>query len=117
LGVPDVVLEQLRPRNCLFQSWLAFTVNSEFVWNANSMPMLLLSAMAQGNFMRKMSVLQHALLPRREFLRDYYEETKFAHPLLFPARMVIHWLIMFLPGGIVRHLFGHRLWNGTQMKV
>jgi hypothetical protein len=115
--VPDMVLNNLRPGNMAIQSLLAFTINSEFVWNANSIPMLLLSGLVHGDFKRKISILAGAFFPSRQFLHDYYSGTKLDRYWLLPVRLFVHWLILLLPGGAVRRVFGYRLWKRTQMRI
>jgi len=109
--VPIEVLDELAPSSGALSKVLTFTVNPEFLWNAESLPMLLLNAVFLGEQKRKLRVLSECLAPSRQFLSDYYcggAELNWWQAILL---LLVHWLVLILPSGLVRITFGGLLWT------
>lgn len=110
-SVPAEVLAQLAPeqRNTIAKG-VTFTVNPEFVWNLESLPVLLLNAAFLGDRQRKLRVLSQCLFPDKQFLSDYYAAGRKLRWWQFPFILIIHWLVLLLPAGAVRLTFGQWFW-------
>ena len=128
--VPISVLNSLRPfRFDLLRQWFAFSTNTGFLWNANSLAVLLLTAVISESPKRYLQALIKSCLPTRDFLRRYYGadknsvgekrsgaavSTTNSAPKSSIAevskRLLQHWLVLMLPGGLVRHTLGRRIW-------
>ncbi len=109
--IPDGVLLELKPASRgLHRRIFTFTVNTEFLWNSASLPMLLLNACFLGNSRRKLQALKQTIWPRARFLSDYYsagDSITWNYPLV----LMLHWLVLLLPGGLVRRTFGRLIWK------
>lgn len=105
--VPNNVIEQLAPPSCnVAARLLTFTADPEFLWNSSSILDLLQNACFLGDRKRKLEVLAACFFPDAKFLSDYYCNGAAVSPLRMPILLIIHWLIVVLPGGISRRLFG-----------
>jgi hypothetical protein len=110
--VPSEVLNELSPRNDSYISRVVtYNVNPEFIWNQESLPMLLLNAMFLGDRQRKLTVIGECLRPSKLFISQYYANGKELSTGQFVALVIIHWLVLFLPGGLVRLTFGQWFWK------
>ncbi|HEY9791906.1 MAG TPA: nucleotidyltransferase family protein [Candidatus Obscuribacterales bacterium] len=109
--VPTEVLDELAPSSSMFSNVFTFTVSPEFLWNAESLPMLLLNAVFLGDQRRKVRVLLECLAPSRQFLSDYYcggaAKLNCWRAMFL---LLVHWLVLTLPSGLVRLTFGRFLW-------
>jgi hypothetical protein len=115
--IPEAVLRQLRTWQVkLVPGSVMLATSTEFVWNCNSLPMLLLNALVMGDGQRKMRVLFLSLFPARQFLARYYAEGKsiVCHNYLFC--LVLHWLLLFLPAGLIRRTYGKYIWKDEQVE-
>lgn len=97
-SIPDDLLISFRPKS----KWFSYTVNPRFVWNSNSLPMLMLNAAISADGRRKWSALNASFHPSDQFMTEYYGSKE-----LFLA----HWLVMLLPAGLVRRSFGKFMWG------
>lgn len=113
--VPNVVLAKLRPNGPIWQQQITLTISPFFVWNATSLPMMLANACLSSDWKRKTSMLARSIFPSREFLAAYYSKnrclTNFSHlPIL-----LLHWLNLLSPGGLVRSGMGKYLWTDNRI--
>lgn len=118
LSCVDDVVAQLEPsRLALMARFFIFTVTPLFYWNTSSFPMLLANAIFSDDASRKLEVLKTSLLPHRQFLSNYYCEGAKLSLISYPVVLLLHWLVLFLPGGLVRRTFGVHLWRGAQFGI
>jgi hypothetical protein len=106
----------LAPHDRAARKILFFTVTPLFYWNTSSLPVLALNAAVADDSPRKFAALGESLLPAQEFLSQYYAGGK---PLSFATRalaILLHWLVLLLPGGVVRRTFGQFLWPNAQVR-
>jgi len=116
--VPQEVIDKLSPKKLgALSKVLTFTINTEFLWNSASLPMLLLNAAYLGDGKRKMKVLKETLFPSKSFLSKYYLGKEQMPFLLIPACLFIHWLVVLLPAGVVRRTFGLLIWRSSTKKL
>jgi len=110
--VPDWLLERLAPpsRNPLRRQ-LAYCVSTEFLWNSASLPMLALNAWLLGDGQRKRSALRQVICPSSSFLESYYAGGRHVSRWQRPFVLMLHWLVVLLPGGLVRRTFGRLFWK------
>lgn len=109
--VPDSVLVQLKPRINMFNCFGCFTVSYPFVWNATSLPVLLMNAGFSSDGKRKRDLLLKAFIPADQFLADYYGGGKPIDPLKHLFYLIVHWLVIIFPGGIIRRTVGQIFWT------
>lgn len=112
-NIPNDVLSELGSGGILARS-LVNSVSTEFIWNANSLPMLVLNAAVMGDGRRKMRILERSFLPNDTFLSSYYLNGK---PVTMWNRirsLVLHWLVLIMPAGIIRHTFGKTYWANEE---
>lgn len=117
--VPNEVLHELLPvRQGLFNRTYNFTASPSFVWNASSLPMLLLNAYVSSDKQRKLQLLKKAILPSNQFLHAYYalngSEDSFLKLLFY---RILHFFVLVLPGGVVRRTFGPLIWKNSDKSV
>jgi len=110
-AIPSSVLEALAPSNSIILKYCVFTANPHFVWNVNSLPMLIWNALVSEDRMRKLSILARSLLPDRVFLSKYYLRGNRLTLMQHITCLMWHWLVLLLPAGIVRRSFGQILWH------
>jgi hypothetical protein len=106
--VPPPVMQELKPQHtnaALFI--LAFIVHPEFVWNSSSLPSMCLSSLISTDRKRRYRALWSAFSPSKDFLTQYYCRPK---QIPWMICLVLHWLIIVLPGGMVRRTFGPIIW-------
>lgn len=111
-NIPDFVLDQLSPSASGFAGrYLSFTISPAFVWNTTSLPMLLLNANVSDDRQRKLKLLRKAMFPPTEFLKRYYAKNAGELTAAGYAKLILlHWLVLLLPGGVVRRTFGRLVW-------
>jgi hypothetical protein len=110
--IPLDVMEALSPSSYSpADRLLAFTVDTEFLWNSAAITGLLWNACFVGDSQRKFAVLNKALMPDRKFLSEYYCHGQQISWVLYPWVLFVHWLVLLLPGGVVRRTFGKLLWS------
>jgi len=109
-SVPELVLEQLSPFHIIWHRVTGFTVSPFFVWNATSLPMLVFNAVTSTDRNRKFSLLSRSVCPPADFLSQYYNHGCQLTPVTFVVSLFLHWLVLLLPGGLVRRTLGSRLW-------
>lgn len=73
--------------------------------------MLLLSALAGENRKRKVDMLARSWLPGLKFLSGYYNRGKALSTLDRLRCLLLHWIVMILPAGVVRRTFGPQIWR------
>jgi len=106
--VPYAVLCQLSPLPQLDKFLIEFAVSPYFVWNATSLPMMLANALTAADGDRKFSILKQSFFPSRVFLTRYYANGNWrSNSALL---LILHWLVLAVPGGLVRTLFGKWMW-------
>lgn len=111
-AMPEQVLSELHTwRTQFIPAAVMLATSTEFVWNCNSMPMLLLNALVMGDGRRKIRVLLLSLMPSSQFLSQYYAEGKSIvwHNYLY--YLLLHWLLLFLPAGLIRRTYGRYIWK------
>jgi hypothetical protein len=110
--IPPAVISQLSPKTGgSFAKLFTYTTRTEFLWNAGSLMELSLNACFLGDRARKNKVLLESLFPSRQFLSSYYWFGSQLHWWNYPLCLILHWLVLLLPGGIVRKTFGPWLWK------
>jgi hypothetical protein len=110
--IPPVILEELEPRATgLLPRCLTFTTNPEFLWNSASLPQLWLSTCFLGDSARKRAALGRCLLPPGDFLSRYYLNGRPLSWWMYPVVLAVHWLVLALPGGLIRRTFGRLIWG------
>jgi len=115
--VPPQVIELLQPATRL-SKYLCFVGSSQFVWNSSSLAMLLFNAAISEDRVRKLKVLAASWLPPRSFLLDYYAPgARMVTPFTVPICLVLHWLVLTLPAGLVRRTIGQWIWPVTQKRL
>lgn len=108
-NVPPDIMDMLGSGGTLTRP-MVNCVSTEFIWNANSLPMLVLNACVLGDGKRKMRILKESFFPDDQFLSKYYLDGK---PLGDWDRLkcqLMHWLVLVLPAGVVRQSFGKKYW-------
>ncbi|MBX9879476.1 MAG: nucleotidyltransferase family protein [Candidatus Obscuribacterales bacterium] len=108
--IPDEVIDELG-NNVVLTAPLMKFVSTEFVWNANGLAMLVLNAMTMGDGKRKLRILSESIFPDDQFLSDYYCDGQKLNILSRLKSIVLHWLVLFLPAGVVRKMFGYAYWK------
>ncbi len=108
--IPDEVMDELGKGVVLARPLTNF-VSTEFVWNANGLPMLVLNAVTMGDGKRKLRILSESIFPDDQFLSDYYCDGQKLNVLSRLKSIVLHWLVLFLPAGVVRKTFGNAYWK------
>lgn len=108
--VPEEVMAELS-RGGKFTRPLVNLVSTEFVWNANGLPMLVLNAATLGDGKRKMQILQKSFFPDDEFLSNYYCDGRNLRLFTRVQLLVLHWLVLLLPAGVIRKTFGRLYWK------
>ncbi len=115
--IPEDVLRQLRTWQAkLVPGGVMLATSTEFVWNCNSLPMLLLNALVMGSSQRKMRVLFLSLFPSRQFLSQYYADGKSIVWHNYLLCLVLHWLLLFLPAGLIRRTYGRYIWKDDKLE-
>jgi hypothetical protein len=110
-NVPQDVMDELSPRSCSpADRLLCFTVDMEFLWNAAAISGLVQNAYFVGDRKRKLGALKKAFMPDRKFLSEYYCQGHAISWILYPIVLALHWLVVLMPGGVVRRTFGKVLW-------
>lgn len=110
--VPDFVFAELRPKyiNSPYRPFL-LSVSTEFIWNCNSLPMLLLNATLLGDSKRKQKVLLQMFFPTKEFLANYYAGGALIQWWNYWYYLLLHWLVLICPGGLIRRTIGPFIWH------
>ncbi len=110
--VPPAVLDELAPRNCgILVSSFTLTTNTCYLWNATSLPMLLLNALFLGDRRRKLGVLKECICPDEKFLRNYYCGGRTLSWVASLLCRLLHLLVLLFPGGLTRRIFGPHVWR------
>lgn len=111
----DSVIEDLTPADeKMSRRWLMFTVTPLFYWNTSSLPMLYANAKLADDSQRKLRVIQESLRPSKQFLSNYYLGGRPVTFFSYMYAMLLHWLVLWLPGGVVRRTFGKLIWRENQ---
>jgi hypothetical protein len=108
--IPHSVIERLAPGKNNLRHAGEFLASPYFVWNATSLPMLLLNAAAATDRRRKLALLSKSLMPPREFLLQYYRGIAGPSSVSMLMALWLHWIVVLLPGGLIRRTFGHWVW-------
>lgn len=109
--VPEAVLVTLRKKDeSFFGHLFSFTVTPLFYWNTSSLLMLWANALMSTDSRRKINALNRCILPDKHFLAKYYCGAENISPAKHLLVLPLHWLVLLLPGGIVRRTFGQWLW-------
>jgi hypothetical protein len=119
--IPDFVFAELKPKHMdSLVAPLLPAISMEFLWNCNSLPMLLLNAAFIGDSKRKYKVLQEVFFPNKEFLANYYAYGKPITWWNYWYYLLINWLIIIFPAGLIRRTIGPLIWrradNSPQVK-
>lgn len=109
-AVPEEVMSELESGGKLTRP-LVNQVSTEFVWNANGLPMLVLNAAILGDGKRKVRILQKSFVPHDQFLSDYYLAGQKLNYWSRLKCLSMHWLVLLLPAGVVRRTFGKTYWK------
>ncbi len=116
LSNADQVIQALSPKaQGVLQRLLTFSVTPLFYWNTSSVPMLIANAKFSDDSSRKMRVLKESFWPSKQFLSKYYCGGNKLGVMSTAFALVLHWLILWLPGGIVRRTFGKLIWRQNQI--
>ncbi len=110
--VPAGTLEGLAPKKPEWATkYLTFTTTTEFLWNTATLPALLANALLLDDRQRKLAVLHETILPEPEFLCNYYCHGATMSAWLAPFIWLLHLVVLWLPGGLIRRTFGQHLWK------
>lgn len=114
--VPDTVLEELYSNSV--HGPQTYAISTEFIWNCNSLPILLLNALWHGNKDRKFKALKESFLPSKDFLQKYYQtrQTETNHDSWYQHiwHYLVHLLVLILPAGVIRHSIGKQLFSNDR---
>jgi hypothetical protein len=111
-SISEDVLQELQTWQSQYLPGSIMRITStEFVWNCNSLPMLLLNAAVMGDARRKMQVLLMSILPEKQFLSQYYADGKAISWHNYVVFLVLHWLVLLLPAGLIRRTYGKIYWR------
>ena len=110
-SIPPAVLDQLAPRFSLITQLFAFTISPYFVWNATSLPMMLLNAAISTDGATKFFILSKSFFPSADFISKYYNRGKPVRATQWLTLLAAHWAVLLLPGGLIRRTFGKLLWR------
>ncbi|HEY9679226.1 MAG TPA: nucleotidyltransferase family protein [Drouetiella sp.] len=112
------IISQLEPKNSGFlRRILTFTVTPLFYWNASSFLMLLANAQMSDDSRRKLRILWSSVIPSEAFLKRYYSRNSISGLLLYLCALPVHWIVLFLPGGLTRRTVGRFIWSDKQFGV
>lgn len=114
-GIDEVICQTETAGQNISRRLLAFTVTPLFYWNTSSLPMLLANAAVSDDSARKMNVLRSSLFPDKTFLSAYYLDGRTMNFVDHWRALILHWFVMFLPGGVVRRTFGQLVWPERQI--
>lgn len=107
--IPIEVVDSLAPASTV-SHFYAFTRPAKFIWNSTSMPAMLVNALTSRDAGRRVSTLIRSLIPNKDFLMNYYNGGKPLSPVRSCITLLIHWLVLLFPGGVVRNTFGKSMW-------
>jgi hypothetical protein len=110
-NIPDKVIEELKPHYSKLWQGLFLRTSSEFIWNCNSLPMLLMNTVLVGGRRRKLKILAQLLRPSDLFLSSYYANGRTVGFINRWFYLILHWLVLALPGGLIRRSLGRLLWR------
>jgi hypothetical protein len=113
--VPQELIRRLQPRG-LVPRWLAFTLSPRFLWNQNSLPMLLASAIFGPDGKRKFHAIRETFLPESSFLAQYYLRKPKANPFALGVCLLMHWFVLIMPSGVIKRTLGVILWKPERLK-
>ncbi|MBS1955896.1 MAG: nucleotidyltransferase family protein [Cyanobacteria bacterium SZAS-4] len=111
----DHVIAELDSDQSLLKRLFVFTVTPLFYWNTSSLPMLVANAVVSDNRSRKSKILRRSFFPDRQFLSAYYSNGRPLTGLNLVSNLLLHWLVLLLPGGLVRRTFGPAIWDTAQV--
>jgi len=110
--VPAHVMTAVKPRPALFlHPRVLASVSTEFIWNCNSLPMLVSNALIIGDRKRKLETLTASFFPAISFLSAYYAGNGRIYWWNYLPYLFLHWLVLILPGGVIRHTVGPVIWR------
>ncbi len=111
-AVPESVIRSLRSQSKTSETPVLI-IKPSFAWNLNSLPMLMINASTSSDGQRKWNLLLQSLRPSRTFLFTYYfpRNATSRSSLFYPFLLLLHWLTLLLPGGLVRKTYGSLLWK------
>ncbi len=114
-SVPDVVLTRLYSNTTPWKQQIALAVSPFFVWNATSLLMMVSNASVSSDCNRKFKILAESVFPSREFLSAYYNKNQPITKSNVLPNLILHWIVLLLPGGVVRMIM-RNLWSNTLME-
>lgn len=105
--IPDSVLTALQPSGSFIDQLLSFTLESAYVWNSTSLPMMILNSFASPDRKRKLDLLSRSFFPSSKFLSEYYGngDSKAASSN-YVSYLLKHWFVLTMPGGVTRRTLG-----------
>lgn len=105
-GIDHVIDQTNASKHGLARRTFTFTVTPLFYWNTSSLPMLMANAAVSDDALRKMNVLKASLCPDKTFLSSYYFGGRELNLVSWLLVLFLHWLVLILPGGVIRRTFG-----------
>lgn len=109
-------MNDLRPKG-LRGRWLTYTLNYIYIWNYNSLPMLLAQTFFSSERARRQKALVDAMFPSRQFLSAYYfsgQENDGIFQYFFA--ILLHWFVLLMPSAIIKRTVGLFLWREKRKK-
>jgi hypothetical protein len=107
------VLQALQPKRSFGNQLFSFTLESAYVWNSTSLPMMILNSFASPDRARKLDLLSRSFFPSTKFLSDYYGNGSESGFLTCFRYLPRHWFVLVMPGGLIRRTLG-RLWFSSE---
>jgi hypothetical protein len=112
-AIPHSVLQALQPKRSFGNQLFSFTLESAYVWNSTSLPMMILNSFASPDRARKLDLLSRSFFPSTKFLSDYYGNGSESGFLTCFRYLPRHWFVLVMPGGLIRRTLG-RLWFSSE---
>jgi len=110
--IPQAVTSQLCPGR---HSWtgrlFAFTVPPILLWNLHSIIEHALGAAFAENAQTRRRILAEIIKPPDEFILSYYFAGKDPGLIGRVFGLLLHWLVIIAPGGLIRRTFGRLIWR------
>jgi hypothetical protein len=115
--IPADVMNELMPTQKNLSLYFSFTVEPLFYWNCASLVTLYLNALFTGDRQNKLPALRQCFSPTREFIALYYGTKKVQSVVELYSFLAVHWLIVIMPGLLIRRTFGRIAWPASRQYV
>ena len=112
--IPNEVITELMPSQKNLSIYFTFAVEPLYYWNCSSLLTLSLNAAFTADRRNKIPALRRAFFPSRDFLALYYCNKQKLSIIEAWVCLMLHWLVLILPGLLVRKSFGQAFWRAAQ---